>query len=166
MRGDVYDPLALGNHSAKLRTNDPEKLDGDEEAVNFAARGGEYRASGRAANKALPRFFVFFNKLGFGPGKKAVRQFQYIELDSDGDEEDGCGFGLTDTGQEFSVKIAGSKLWKLTVRGRNLWEIYDYLSLHRLPWLRVADRDFADADDPAGQKPVILSVDIVELRGG
>jgi hypothetical protein len=163
MLDKVYDPLTLGNHSAKLRSGEVEKVDGEDEVVSFASKGGEYRASGRAANKALPRFFVFFNKLGYGQGKKAAKQFQYVEMDSDGDDVDGCGFGLTDVGQEFSIKVAGSKLWKVTVRGRNLWEIYDYLTLHRMPWIRVADRDFADADDPAGQKPIILSVSVDEF---
>jgi len=163
MLDKVYDPLKLGHHSNRALGNDPENSDRDDEIVTLAAKGGEYKASGRPANKALPRFFVFFSKSGYAIGKKAAKQFQYVEMDSDGDDEDGCGFGFTESGQEFSIKVAGSKQWKLTVRGRNLWEIYDYLTLHRMPWIRVADRDFADADDAAGQKPIILSIEIREL---
>ena len=163
MLDDVYDPVKLGHHSSRLLGGDSENVERDDETVSLVARSGTYKASGRPANKPLPRFVVFFNKHGYGVGKKAAKQFQYVELDSDGDETDGCGFGYTENGQEFSIKLVGSKLWKLTIRGRNLWEIYDYLTLHRLPWLRVADRDFPDADDVAGKKPIILSVVIQEL---
>ena len=166
MLDDVYDPLKLGFHSSRFQDGDVEDAERDDETVSLVTRSGTYKAAGRPSNKALQRFIVFFSKDGYGVGKKSAKQFQYVEMDSDGDESDGCGFGYTESGQEFSIKLVGSKVWKLTVRGRNLWETYDYLTLHRLPWLRVADRDFPDADDPAGKKPIILSIDIEEMHGG
>lgn len=163
MLDDVVDRSKAGAHSSKFLQDDMLVGERNEDRVAFAG-DGEYKAFGRPSTGMLPRFFVFFGKKGYGPGNKAVKQFQYLSLESDGGVSDGCGFGFSPTGQEFSIKLAGSRLWKLTVRGRNLWEIYDYLTLHRLPWIRVADRDFPDGGE-AAKKPIILSADLEEITG-
>ena len=38
---------------------------------------------------------------------------------------------------------------------------YDYITLHRLPWIREADRDFRGGGD---KEPVILSIRIEEVK--
>jgi hypothetical protein len=32
---------------------------------------------------------------------------------------------------------------KVTIRGRNLWRLYDYIHQHRIPWIMQASRDFS-----------------------
>jgi hypothetical protein len=39
------------------------------------------------------------------------------------------------------------------VTGRNLWPIYNYAVHHRLEWIRRADRDFGE-----GQQPVFTEI--------
>lgn len=48
----------------------------------------------------------------------------------------------------FSVVLAGSIKQRFTVRGRNLEGGYDFLSFHRMPWIRSADHDTAEDGDP------------------
>jgi hypothetical protein len=43
----------------------------------------------------------------------------------------------------FVIEFNEPEKWRLTVRGRNLWKIYNYIAQHRLEWIREADRDFA-----------------------
>jgi hypothetical protein len=47
-------------------------------------------------------------------------------------------------GGSFTFLFSGAKLWELTVEGRNLWWLYDYISLCRWPYIRVAVRDHGD----------------------
>jgi hypothetical protein len=44
---------------------------------------------------------------------------------------------------KFSLVFAGTKHWRIDVEGRNLWQVFDYLTLRRWPYLREATRDFA-----------------------
>jgi hypothetical protein len=43
---------------------------------------------------------------------------------------------------------------QISIRGRNLWRLYDYIHQHRMAWLARADRDFAD-----GKEAIIVSID-------
>ena len=47
----------------------------------------------------------------------------------------------------FIIEFNEPEKWRLTVRGRNLWAIYNYIAQHRLEWIREADRDFAGDGD-------------------
>lgn len=49
--------------------------------------------------------------------------------------------------------------WRLTVEGRNLWSVFNYLVLHRLEWIQPVDRDFED-----GKKPVITKIVIEQVK--
>ena len=55
---------------------------------------------------------------------------------------------------------------QVTIRGRNLRQVYDYIHQHRLPWIMRADRDFPD---PTGKQVIISAIDfdeVSEKRGG
>ena len=56
------------------------------------------------------------------------------------------------------VRFAGLKSVQVTIRGRNLWRLYDYLHQHRMPWIMRADRDFAD-----DKEPIIIAIDFEDV---
>lgn len=115
------------------------------EAISLADMDGKY-ATLRPDNKAVMRLHVVDR-----PGN--VRSFQYVHLDSD------SRFGHTKNGQFFVLRFIGSQTMQVTVHGRNLWRLYDYIVLHRWPYLRVADRDFA-----GDKEAIVTAVDIEEVR--
>jgi hypothetical protein len=117
--------------------------------------GDPYKAAGMQSTGSLTRLCCIMGREGFQPGGKAYRFFQYVHLDSDTD------FGFTKEGQVVTLRFAGLHPVVVIVRGRNLLRICDYIHLHRLPWIRVADRDFAE-----GSKEIITSIDIAESRTG
>ena len=56
-------------------------------------------------------------------------------------------FGFAaDGGQCFRFVIADLQPKLVTVHGRNLLRICDYIGLRRMPWIRQADRDFRPGD--------------------
>jgi len=84
-------------------------------------------------------------------GKNGYRSFQYVHLDSDSTFEQRSG-------QVITLRFAGTKIMQVTITGRNLWRLFDYLHQHRMPWIMVADRDFA-----ADSEPVITRIAIAEV---
>jgi hypothetical protein len=60
-------------------------------------------------------------------------------------------------GGSFVFLFSGAKLWEMTVEGRNLWRMYDHISLCRWPYIRVATRDFDE------QGEVVTAVRIKEI---
>ena len=97
----------------------------------------------RPANK-------FVNCLHVHDGPKPVYSFQYS----------GIGVRSTFEPGTFAVWFRdGVEEWKLTVQGRNLWPVYNYLQHHRLEWIRVADRDL-HADDV----PVVTAVQVEKVE--
>lgn len=48
---------------------------------------------------------------------------------------------------------------QVTIKGRNLWRLYDYVHQHRMPWIMQADRDLAE-----GQESLITAIDIVPVE--
>jgi hypothetical protein len=88
----------------------------------------------------------------------AARSFQYGHL---GHQE----YHASNTG--FILEFHQPEKWRVTVRGRNLWTIYDNIVQHRLPWIREADQDFAAdkeaiitaiAIEPVEEKEAALSL--------
>jgi hypothetical protein len=80
----------------------------------------------------------------------STRSFQFAHL----------GYQEYDPGNTwFVIEFNEPEKWRLTVRGRNLWAIYNYLAQHRLEWIREADRDFA-GDNEA----IITAIDIVAVK--
>jgi hypothetical protein len=119
-----------------------------------------YQAHGLPANNPLTRLCVVMGREGFQAGGTAYRFFQYVHLDSD------TGLGFTPQGQVLTLRFAGMKPVSVTIRGRNLLRLCDYLHLHRVPWIRVADRDFQATDGSGDNEPIITGLEVVDLETG
>ena len=52
----------------------------------------------------------------------------------------------------------------VTVHGRNLLRIFDYIGLRRMPWIRQADRDFRAVGGPADNEPIITLIDVQDWK--
>lgn len=123
----------------------------------------EYRAASRPSNKPLTRLVVCLGKDGFKPGGIAYHFFQYVHLDSNAD------FSFEKNGHVLRFSFAAMTPTRVIIRGRNLLKIMDYIQLHRMAWVRVADRDYApvDASDEDGRpRPLIISISISDARTG
>jgi hypothetical protein len=107
-----------------------------------------YQAHSRAANKPVYTLHCCLGKDGY-------RSFQYMHLDSD------SAFRIESKGHVISMRFVGTKIVQVTICGRNLWRLYDYLHQHRLPWVMRADRDFSDGTD---KQVVITAIEIEELN--
>lgn len=86
----------------------------------------------RPANKLLTRFHVV-TKDG------TTHAFMYHQLDSN----------ATFKGSEFTLLFAGAKHWQITVKGSGpkFWKVFDYICLHRWPFIVEATRDFGGDTD-------------------
>jgi hypothetical protein len=81
----------------------------------------------RPAAKLLPGLHLFRRR-------GSTRSFQFAHL----------GYQEYDPSNTwFVIEFNEPEKWRVTVRGRNLWAIYNYIAQHRLEWIREADRDFA-----------------------
>ena len=128
----------------------------EDEAEYFPDPAADYVASGRPCYKVLSSLLVLHNAAGIKATGKQFQQFQYRDLVSDDAES-----GLAADGLSFSVSWQGRITQRMIVQGRNLKLIFQYLSCHRLPFLRAADRDFQDG---ASQEPIITSIEIEEIK--
>lgn len=108
-----------------------------------------YEAYGRAANKPLYTLHCCLGADGY-------RSFQYVHLDS------WSHFESSAEGQTIRLRFGGTRLVDVTIAGRNLRLLYDYIHQHRMPWIRLCDNSFTD-----GAKPIItrLRIDAVEAVG-
>lgn len=88
-------------------------------------------------------------------GRDGYRSFQYVHLDSDG------SLSVDERGHVVQLRFCGSKTMAVTIRGRNLWRLYDYLHQHRIAWVMRVDRGRDFAQD---SEPVVNSIDIEEVR--
>lgn len=129
-----------GDH---LKESDLLPDEGEAEALTIAQMDGKY-SSMRPANKPLTRLHVIHKD-----GK--VESLQYHHLDAKSEFN----------GHSFVFLFSGAKLWELTVEGRNLWRMYDYISLCRWPYIRVANRDF-DAESEMVTSAKIKEIEIPE----
>jgi hypothetical protein len=107
-----------------------------------------YQAFSRVASKAVYTLHCCL-------GKGGCRSFQYKDLDSD------SVFKIEPTGHVIVIRFEGTSTTELTIRGRNLWKLYDYLHQHRMPWIMKADRDFPDGDD---KQPIITGIAIERVE--
>jgi hypothetical protein len=117
----------------------------DQLAPDLVDLDGAYQAHARPSNKSVQSIHLLL-------GKEGVRSFQYVHLDSDSQ------FRTGNNGQVIVVRFAGLKSVQVTIRGRNLWRLYDYLHQHRMPWIMRADRDFAD-----DKEPIITAIDFEDV---
>ena len=127
------------------RSSTQPEMAGDQLAPDLVDLDGAYQAHARASNKPVQSVHCLL-------GKDGVRSFQYVHLDSDSQ------FRTTSSGQAIIVRFAGLKSVQVTIRGRNLWRLYDYLHQHRMPWIMRADRDFAD-----DKEPIITAIDFEDV---
>lgn len=105
----------------------PPEADGEE--LSIGQMSGDYSRM-RPSNRAIPRIHVVHKD-----GKVETLYYHHMDAKSVYD------------GASFTFVFAGAKVWELTVEGRNLWRLYDYMSLSRWPYLRVATRDFEQAGE-------------------
>lgn len=106
-----------------------------------------YVAYARPANKPVYALHCILGKDGY-------RSFQYVHLDSS------SRFAVEGKSQVIRLQFCGSKTIAVTIRGRNLWKLYDYIHQHRIPFvMRVEDgRDFA-----ANDEPVVTAIEFSEV---
>jgi hypothetical protein len=118
-----------------------------------------YKAAGNADNEAITRLVVVMGHERFKPGKEpAYYTLLYHDM--------GTGeYGFEADGQWFRIPFQESGGTRpLTASGRNILRIGDYISLCRMPWIRVADRDFRPGDGADADTPIFthLSVELVK----
>jgi hypothetical protein len=115
-----YDPVKY------LR--EPARPDTLEKAALLPGLNTDYKASGTVDNE-VSRLVLVMGKDGFRIGSTAYITLQYVHL--------GIGLlGFTANGQVFSFLFSDLQPKLLTVYGRNLLRIYDYIGLRRMPWIR------------------------------
>jgi hypothetical protein len=120
-----------------------------EPPVAVPPRGEEEEDLGPCAARAKDRWVT---ALTIKHPKKAWESFQYS----------GIATHSVFTPTKFEVVFIGhEERWRITVTGRNLWHIYNHIVQHRCEWVCAADRDFAED----GQ-PIILGIEVVEIREG
>lgn len=78
-----------------------------------------------------------------------------MHLDSD------TRFAIEGKAQVIHLRFCGSRTTAVTILGRNLGRLYDYLHQHRMPWIARIDsgRDFA-----ADGEPVVTAIEIAEVK--
>ena len=127
-----------------------------EKAALLPALNDPYKAGG-FVDSDVSRLVLVMGKDGFRIGGHAYVVFQYVHL--------GMGqFGFTVGGQFFSFVFSDLQPKLVTVHGRNLQRIFDYISLRRMPWIRQADRDFRSTDDTTDKEPIITRIDVEDWK--
>jgi hypothetical protein len=117
--------------------------------------GDPYQAAGLPENGEPSRLALVMGKDGFKAGGTAYRFLQYVHI--------GLGeFGFVDDGHWFRFIWSDLQPKLVTVRGRNLLRICDYVSMKRMPWIRVADRDFRIGSGVEGAEPIITGIEFAD----
>jgi len=120
----------------------------DEELSDFElpVASAPYQAFARPANRPV-------YTLHCGLGKDGFRSFQYVHYDSD------SSFKTLPSGHVITLRFAGTQVMQVTIKGRNLWRLYDYLHQHSIPWIMRADRDLAEE-----QEAIITAIEIAAVE--
>jgi hypothetical protein len=117
-----------------------------------------YKAFGHPRPDALRSMFIYLNTAEQRKYGRKKFQIQYEHLDSD----DPMSEGLAADGRSFSIVVSGARQpMRITVHGVQMEEQYDYIPLHRMPWIRSHEpgRNFGQHDGP-----VITSIEIEPLE--
>ena len=109
-----------------LRANAPDSSAGDEELLLPPRNGRAYVPHARPSNKPLYSLHLLSPSGG-------ARSFQYVHLDS----------GSTYTAEAIVLRFVGIESVKVTILGRSLWQLYDYIHQHRIAWIMQTTQDFA-----------------------
>jgi hypothetical protein len=159
MSGERWDEMleqARGGSTPAMDTANGRVVPVAEESL-LPGPGDPYRAAGMPDTQPLTRLCCIMSRDGFQKGGQAYRYFQYVHLDSN------TSLGFTEQGQVITLRFAGSKTVEVRIVGRNLLRICDGIHQHRIPWLRVADRDFRGSGEP-GNSPVITGISVEEVE--
>jgi hypothetical protein len=132
----------------------PVKATAEKDAL-LPALNDPYKAAGNPENGEASRLVLVMGKDGFKLGGKAYYFMPYVHIDMG-------EFGFTANGQCFRFVFAGRQPKLVTVEGRDLLRICDYVSLRRVPWLRMADRDFRAADAVPDDEPIITRIEVTD----
>ena len=108
------------SHLDGLLTQTPE-----EEGGLPSPNGRDYRPHSRPANKSVYALHLI------SPAWE-VRTFQYADLDSDSRYAAGV----------IRLRFTGTTPVDVTLRGRNLWRLYDGIHRQVITWVMEAGRDF------------------------
>ncbi len=111
----------------------------DPECLSLSQMDGQYSKL-RPSNKMLECLHVV-------DIKGEVVTLNYAFLDVRADFKPG----------EFTVIFAGTKHFRVTVTGNNLWRIFNYVCSRRWAYLRVEPRRFEDKEE------AITSIDIQDI---
>ncbi|AMV40246.1 hypothetical protein [Planctomyces sp. SH-PL62] len=111
----------------------------EDEAVSLLTMSGDYRAFAMPSYKPLPRVHFFLKD-------RAVRVGMYADLDSFPEYRPATGT----SGETLILCFKSRIITEVTIEGRHLWPLFDYLSLQRMPWMRElpAERDFEPESSP------------------
>jgi hypothetical protein len=134
---------------AKAAASRPEK------DVKLPDARDPYQAAGLVENSEISRLVLVMGRDGFKAGGRAYYFLQYVHI-SMGE------FGFWDDGQFFQFMFSDIEPKLVTVRGRNLLRISDYISLRRMPWIRQADRDFRGS--AASDEPIITRIEVTDWK--
>ena len=116
-----------------------------------------YKAAGTPDTDAIPRLVVVMGRDRFKPGGgTAYYALPYSDM--------GVGeFGFEADGQwfRFPFNEPGRRVILKAAMARHPAP-GDYISLRRMPWIRLADRDFRPADGLSDDEPIFTQIEVEE----
>ena len=128
---DNDNPHLFGKHLPSIDRPSRNQPSDDPDHVDFPPTNAEdYKSYARAWFKPV-RAIHFFTQDG------SCRTFEYSDLRSRG------GHDVDFESTRFTLAFLGMRAVEITIEGRDLWPLYDYIHQHRMPWVMVAARDFA-----------------------
>lgn len=114
-----------------------------------------YKAAGTPDSHEIPRLVVVMGRDRFKPGDRpAYYTLQYAYI--------GKGeYGFGPDGQWFRIPFhePDGKV-TLKARGRNIFRHGDHIALRRLPWIRLADRDFRTGDGQDADVSIFTHIEV------
>jgi hypothetical protein len=151
---ETFDPTAYRKEDAP-RKEEPDAKPAEKAAL-LPALNDPYAAGGFVESE-VSRLVLVMGKDGFRIGGNAYIVLQYVHM--------GIGqLGFTANGQVFSFVFADLQPKLVTVHGRNLQRIFDYISLRRMPWIRQADRDFRAVGSVPDNDPFISRIEVEDWK--
>jgi len=118
--------------------------EGSEEAgglETFSPESTAYQAHARPGNKLLPSIHFILRD-------RSIRTFQYMHLESNSRFEP----LLQGKGHRLTFRFASSVAVGVEIEGRNLFRLYDYITLHRMAWVC----ELEEGRDFEGEKAAVI----------